>query len=39
MQIVRRSGERALDSINKDSYTASEALLTNVLQEVIEKPI
>lgn len=27
-------GERALDSINKDSYTASEALLTNVLQEM-----
>lgn len=30
------SGERALDNIEEDSQTASEALLMNVLKEVIQ---
>lgn len=34
IKIVYCSGERALDNIDEDSYTVSEALLNNVLQEV-----
>lgn len=30
------SGERALDNIDEDSQTASEALLMSVLQKVIQ---